>query len=246
MRKLARTVGIALGLSWVSVALGAAGPASAATDAAAKVSPTDADTAVAMSEDTDPAALRRRAIEQTYQARLIESLNASANPRDWALAAIMAPSTPGPAHPTERKALLARAAAAAPDDALVQWIAVLQSAAGDDASAQSAYLTNLKRIEPDNAAVWAQELARAMQRQDRVATDAALKQMATSKRADEHLFELLAALVRTYKHYPMSDDYFSAAATQTASASSPLMSREAFPYLMANAITMAAALPAYQ
>jgi hypothetical protein len=196
---------------------------------------------------TDPVLLRLMEIEQANRAAMVASLKASAQPRDWAFAALIEQPSSTVSTSAEREALLGRAAAGAPNDVLVQWIAELQHApSATDAVGDNAPLHALQRLEPDNAAVWLQALTSAMQRGDRAAIDTALAQMAASRQMDDHFFELQAELTKVCQRYPLPDEYFAVAATQKVDAGQLLQSREAMPYVMANAITMATSMPAYQ
>jgi len=114
-------------------------------------------------------------------ARFTQALATSPNPRDWMLSASML-AVPSSA---ESVATLAKAAAAAPDDVLVQWIA---ATSGNEAAA-----TALPRLQPDNGASWLPILDLVIKRGDEAAIDAALAGFSASTRFDDHYAQTLHA-----------------------------------------------------
>jgi len=173
-----------------------------------------------------------------YQASVLDALRHSPAPRDWALATVagLAFDKQDGATGNERDALLERAMAAAPDDALVQWIAVmrLQPTAVESA----APLRRLQLLEPDNAAVWLETLIPAQKRNDAAVVDRALNRMASSSRFDGHFTDLSRALLDAYQRTPP--------AATVAAQDDPFRSASVAPYAYAAAITSATALPAFQ
>lgn len=112
---------------------------------------------------------------------LAQSLAASSNPRDWLLSAALFAEP----RSAEAAATLAKAVAAAPDDALVQWVA---ATAGNESAT-----TALTRLEPDNGASWLPMLRSAIERDDESGIDAALSGFSASARFDDHYGQLLHA-----------------------------------------------------
>ena len=201
-------------------------------------------------EVSDPITLRSEDIWHTYQIATFKSLSASSEPRDRALAALTNPLNPfafDEASQHERATLIDRAALDAPDDSLVQWIALLHSHEPTSlGTTNDAPLQALLRIEPDNAAVWVEVLIRASQQKDSTATDTALARMAASTRFDEHYLDVQKALVNIYTRYPVPDEYISSAAAEISAPEETIQSKESMPYFTATAIAAAIALPAYQ
>jgi hypothetical protein len=191
--------------------------------------------------------LRLQALEEVHRTATVAALRDSTHPRDWMLAALILKFNRNETIRRQAEALIARAATAAPDDALVQWLVLMQSnAAPHDDVAASTALSNLIRLEPENAVVWIPVMSAAAQKQDEAAVDVALNKMGQSKRADEHLFDLLGALVEVFKKYPLPDEYFvlSTAGKSSDNALQPI--RQTLAYVQADDIALAAALPAYQ
>lgn len=181
-----------------------------------------------------------REIDHAYQTAKFKSLIASGNPRDWAIAALV-PVFQDAISEEECAAQINRAVAAAPDDVLVQWIALSRQKATRNSLIDDAPLQTLRRLEPDNGAVWMEVLMRASQRKDDSAIDAALTQMAASTRNNEHISDLIKAQLDVYRRYPWPDEYFI-----VASEKEPSLSKEEAPYVYTMAVTVAFALPAYQ
>jgi hypothetical protein len=97
----------------------------------------------------------------------------------------------------KREDVLARAAQFAPDDVLVQWIAVSQGSFMSSSCGPThwpeAEVANLLRLEPDNAAAWQYGVALARAKGDEAGVDDALSRMAAARRADDHLTDELGA-----------------------------------------------------
>lgn len=147
-----------------------------------------------------------QAASLAYQRTLGDALRASTDPRFRALALQLDSSSASASGDVDHEARRAEArtalpalAAAHPDSVLVQWIAATSA---DDSVA----LANLEHLEPDNAAVWALQLG--ITADDRSATAASLKRMATSSRADFHYSELLSAWVEAVRANPPPAKYF--------------------------------------
>ncbi|MGD9583095.1 MAG: hypothetical protein AB7V26_05400 [Lysobacterales bacterium] len=161
----------------------------ALTRAAEPASPADrADAAPTAAEAASDA--RFEADYQALQATLIEQMIGSANPRDW----VMAPDSSSP----ERHTRLIRAAEAAPDDALVQWIAAhavsgtAQSSGPFDPVAER-IIGQLSALQPDNAAHLMPALIHARRQSDAVTVDRLLASMAARSRFDIHFADSLHA-----------------------------------------------------
>jgi hypothetical protein len=133
---------------------------------------------------------------RAYQDSVSDTLSRSPDPRDWAMAVVVAGAQ------SKRNELLARAASAAPNDVLVQWFAISQPATHDTA------LASLHRLEPDNAAVWLEDLIAATKRSDDAGIDLALAKMSAAPRFDSHLGDQLKALSAVYSRHPVPDEYF--------------------------------------
>lgn len=127
---------------------------------------------------------------QADQARLAQSLAASTSPRDRMLSA----SLPAMLKSAQGDAVLAKAAAAAPDDVLVQWMAAVH---GNEAATAA-----LPRLEPDNAAAWLPALRIAIERRDDMAIDSALGGFAAGTRVDDHYGQLLHAWQDALRRQP--------------------------------------------
>lgn len=123
------------------------------------------------------------------QARLERALAASPRPRERILAASM------PAPKSARStAAIAEASAAAPDDALVQWIAAVHGNVAATAA--------LTRLEPDNGASWLPALGLAVEQGDGAGVDSALAGLAASTRFDDHQGQLLHAWQDALRRQP--------------------------------------------
>jgi hypothetical protein len=237
----------------IAVAAAACHAGGAATAAAAACTPPELATPPARSTsaggsaatadaacDPDAAAMRAQA---AYHDALHDLLAQSADPRDWALATLVHAFGSRIA-PQQRDraddALLGRALAATPDDALVSWIALERSGRGR-AAWRSAALQRLRTQEPDNAAVWLEILTDAARRDDAAGVDAALARMAASGTFDGHFADLLNAVAGAFRRLPAPD---AIVAQSTVKHAPP--SADTAPIAAAFALTAAAALPAFQ
>lgn len=139
-----------------------------------------------------------------YEESIRSAMRQSDDPREWALA-VLAPGddVAAPDAMASTRAELARAAEHAPDDALVQWLAVnIVGVPETNDGHIAAALARLQTLEPDNAAVWMQALGRAVKQHDDSAMTAALAGMAQSTRFDEHFADTLHAWLAAYDRYP--------------------------------------------
>jgi hypothetical protein len=170
-----------------------------------------------------------------YHESVRDALRTSPNPRDWALARLNAF---GSVDHTDLDALLKQATQAAPDDALVQWIAL--SVWRSDARS-AAPLQRLQQVEPDNAAVWMESVMTGAQKKDERAVDEALAKMSASTRFDNHLADISEALVEAYRRHPVPEETLALMPE-----SQRPFSTDAIPLTYAMAITSATALPAFQ
>jgi hypothetical protein len=189
----------------------------------------------------DPDVAAAEKLWRAYQASIFQELSASPDPHDWALATLVHVDFEYETDTSERNSLITRAAAALPDDALVQWIALQ---AGQDKTASptaDAALRALQKLEPDNAAVWNQELVRAMKSKSVAAQDAALVRTATSTKFDTHLAESLKRLLDTYHRHPVPDEY-----VHLVSRSNPGLAGQDMANFAAAMTTYAMSLPAFQ
>jgi hypothetical protein len=167
------------------------------------------DSSTEATEVSDPAHEAEQLAYRDYQRSVLAALSASAEPRDWALAGQMFLFTEKSAiYPDRHNELVLRAAKAAPNDALVQWLAAL-SAPNDNGSAISAAdnpIDALLTIEQDNAAAWQQALMQALRNKNDSRIDEALAGMASSRRYDDHFGDVLRAWLDVYERHPMPDD----------------------------------------
>ena len=190
----------------------------------------------------DPASVRLDEIDEEYHARIVQTLSDSVDPRDWALASLIAGSNKEPA-----ASLSARAAASAPNDALVQWIALsLSDRTASSSGPGELALSRLQSMEPNNASVWLRTLMRASSRHDTAAVDDAMHRMATSVRVDECLYDVQKALLAIFRRNPLPDRYFTIAAGIKPNPVTGMLSRESAPYVASVAIVVAMPFPAYQ
>jgi len=230
MRKLAFSLLLFVAGTFAGAAMSATAQAQGGTQA------DGADAAI------DPASAQLAEIEKTYHAKLVRTLSESADPRDWALASLIGgEDKPGAV------SLSARAAAAAPNDALVQWIALTRS--DDDASANThgeSAAARLQAIEPGNVNVWMYPLIRASRQHEEVAVDEAMQHMARSTYTDEHWYDAQKALIRVFQQHPLPDAYFKTASSMASDPAMPMLTPESAPYVGSLAITAAMNLPAYQ
>lgn len=127
-----------------------------------------------------------------WDAAIQHALAASSSARDRALAA---------SDPSKRNdAMLRQAAADAPDDVLVQWLAATHLGTGAAASinAAKASAARLTQLEPDNGATWWLVSTLADQRGDRDTARDGLTKLAESTRFDMHLTDLVQAMLKAY------------------------------------------------
>lgn len=195
---------LALGLSLALLCHGALADTAQASTAAAR---TETDAA----EDTqDMAAFDR--IRKGWREALLplfEKLRQSSDPRDWMVASQLFqigdldPASNGAA----RAELLKNAAAAAPDDVLIQWVAAMAvpASGGGGCSAPKplpANLDGLLRLEAANGLAWLPVLQQSYQDKDALGVDAALARMAAADRYDDHRQEYMRMLVKLYAANP--------------------------------------------
>lgn len=135
---------------------------------------------------------------------LIAELAASASPRERALAAdaISQVDTFGGDGTAigDRNVLLAEAAAAAPDDAFVQWLAYAYERPATVESARK-----LVASDPGNAAVWLVSLGVATAANDAAGIDAAIAGMAQAGRYDDHVLDHFLAWVDIHARATTND-----------------------------------------
>ena len=178
----------------------------------------------------------------SYRNTLIALLGASGDPRDLAASALVASMNFGSPHlNAESQASLARAIAAAPDDVLVQWIALQVSRLAQLPHAKIA-LTRLQHLEPDNGAVWLETLNQLPKPADSAAVDATLARLATSSRFDLHVGEMSKLMLDAFGRVPSND--IAEAFRQVGGDDQP--SRLNVPALLALGTSSTAAIPAYQ
>lgn len=142
-----------------------------------------------------------------HELALAAQLSDSKRPRDWVLAAELVRGDIGPdwvARTPAYRAAVAKAAAAAPDDALVQWLHAVGEFRQTDESAQADARTaaRLAQSDPDNAVAWTLSLAVAQRSGDATRVDDALAHMAQASRYDEHDAEYLLEMMDAYASRP--------------------------------------------
>jgi hypothetical protein len=141
-----------------------------------------------------------------YRDGTAKSLEKSNSPRDWALASqLLETDAAIPLLSHERAALLLKAAQAAPNDHLVQWMWANAALSASDCGAPAvcgARAGAIARLEPDNAAAWLPVVDRAWKAKDATAVDGALAHMAAAKRYDAHYGMAAAAWIDVYKRFP--------------------------------------------
>ena len=158
------------------------------------------------------------------QRKRVEYLSASGSPRDWAMASQIDVTVIEPGQDTdqadfaeryrkasaERAGLLRNAAAAAPRDALVQWLALHRmprTSAGCSSSAPpQERIDALLALEPDNALAWTATLDQAVAAKDDVAIDTTLARMAAARRFDDHGAEYTLAVLEIDRRFPDTVD----------------------------------------
>jgi hypothetical protein len=187
-----------------------ASPANGSPDPRLRVAPAAATDREAPDDGMAPtsAAPSARQAREAYQATVADALVRSDRPRDWALAATLLSLREQPAEPVSyptRDELLERAARAAPDDAIVQWLAALDrsaAATGSIDAAMGAAAAALTRLEPDNAGAWLSALVVASRRDDAAGVDAALARIASGTRFDDHFAGTLHAWLDVQDRFP--------------------------------------------
>jgi hypothetical protein len=160
-------------------------------------------------EASDAEEVARLAAWRSYQDSIVEALTRSPNPRDWALITLVARVKFDAGNPDAKRHedMPERARRAAPDDVLVQWIAM-----NSDGETHAAAVETLHRLEPENAAVWVDDLTVATKRKDAKGIDAALAKMSAAQRFNTHFVELLKVLTEVYLQNPVPDSYRALAA----------------------------------
>jgi hypothetical protein len=196
-----------------------------------------ADNSAADDADTDAA----EALWRAYQVSVFKALRASSDPHDWALATLVHVEFATESDDPERLALIKRAVAALPDDAMIQWIALEQGQGKNARITADAALQKLQDLEPDNAAVWNEFLVRATKSKDTAGEDAALARMAMSSRFDIHLADLMKRLADAYRRNPVPDEYI-----RLFSKTSPEIADQDMATMAAAMTAYAMALPAFQ
>ncbi|MBS0465238.1 MAG: hypothetical protein JSS03_09635 [Proteobacteria bacterium] len=149
-----------------------------------------------------------------YWVDVVNGLRSSSEPRDWVLASWVIyfhDNSASDRLPLEfgrqaAGALLEKAGAAAPGDALVQ--AALASTPvyeynDCDKRRCAIHFDALARLEPDNAAAWIPVVSSAVSRHDTAAADAALEHMAMATRFDDHEVEMALAFRKSLRRYPV-------------------------------------------
>ncbi len=138
-----------------------------------------------------------------YNETLIDTLVADGTPRAMALAAtaITYGRQGDETSVDRRRALLARAAAMAPDDAWVQWIAAMNLPRSEVVSEPA---LALQRIEPDNGAAWLFQLAAAYEAKDENGITEALARIGASRHFDEHFGDAMSEWLKVVRAHPMS------------------------------------------
>jgi hypothetical protein len=188
----------------------------------------------------DPEELAAETGWKDYQLSIFEALSRSNDPRDLAMVTLSGfLDFDSDSQQVQRhEALRARAIRAAPDDVLVQWMA---SRATNGSAAAAAASKRLQHLEPENAAVWLDELRAAAQRKDSRGVDLALTKMSSASRFDLHYAELIKAVAETYLRFPATPYAMAMAATHEEPLPPEFMS-----FAQATSVTAAVALPAFQ
>jgi hypothetical protein len=194
----------------------------------------------------DPNASHRAAVWKDYEVALLQSLRDSSAPRDHALAAFLVPFEETTAPTPQTLETLNAAADEAPSDVLVQWISMLALHRYAQDVQVDKPLQYLEQLEPDNAAVWMEDLMDASRCGDSIRVDVALAQMAVSTRSDEHYIEVQKTLTQIYQRFPLPDVYVETPTHPAEGTGAATPDKDTFPYVMAGAHAAAFALPAYQ
>ena len=190
-------------------------------------------------ENEDPRVTAFDEDYKAYQKQLIDQLETSADPRDWALAADGFHLGLGD-DAVKSAALLKRAFDAAPDDTVVLWMVVYGSRGESNELASSA-LEKLKTADGDNAAIWMDVLSVAAKGHDHDGVSAALKRMSATSQFNNHFAEMSEAIVAAYRRFPISDALYNEMPDEM-----KVAPKEAMPLIYATAVTSAFALPAFQ
>jgi hypothetical protein len=164
--------------------------------------PTEAEMDAAMSPSAADIEHYRKIQRETTerQRRAYDNLKASASPRDWAVASQITINTmefgadgqprfdseKAAKQDADRAELLRNAAAGAPSDKLVQWLALNHMPhAGGGCSSSSAPVERVEAVqnlEPDNGLAWLPALDAAVAAKDDFAIDQTIARMAATKR----------------------------------------------------------------
>jgi hypothetical protein len=133
-------------------------------------------------------------------------LQKSAAPRDGALGSqLLETPVPSGADLSQRARILQKAAAAAPNDRLVQtlWANLpVPVAHGRRHQQYPGHWMALARLEPDNGVAWIAVVDHAWKSGDMRAADAALARMAAAESYNEHLGEAVGAWRDVFHRYP--------------------------------------------
>lgn len=143
--------------------------------------------------------LQRSVFRKAGETRYAE-LSQLPSPRDRAVALLQAQ----PFVPVEA-ALLRQLAA--PDDLLVQWVAMhLEAEEGDSCSRRGpdpALADRVLQLEFDDAAAHFPRLLLALETDDGLAIDSSLAAMAAAARFDSHVFDLIDASMQLWRRFPL-------------------------------------------
>lgn len=134
-----------------------------------------------------------------WRADVAATLRDSADPQDRALSIIMGPPLRG--SNKESPDFLRELARDLPRDAGVQFL-VRGLARSTDPALAARTLSRLHALEPDNAAVWMEDLQDAAGRRDATGVEAALAGMAGSARFDDHLADWLGRARGVGERFP--------------------------------------------
>ena len=170
--------------------------------------------AVMSDSDAGPTPEDRVALEQyrNYQRQLLSHLRESVEPRDWALASelSLAGDTDSTGAPVDRQEMLRNAAAAAPNDPLVQWLAANNiSSSGDGACGSSLpkpeFVAALMTAAPDNGAALLMDLDAALRAKDKAGVDDILLRVTAAPHFTTYVTEALRAWVKVYQEFGPPD-----------------------------------------
>ena len=173
------------------------------------VPPTDAAAEAAYHEASVEYERQMRTLREKMTPLFLK-LRQSIDPRDWVLASqmyMLSQDNDDPAFSAAARAeLLRNAAAAAPEDNLVQWIAMnaMPRSEGGCAAPQAlpANLDTVLRLEADNGLAWLPVLRQAYQDKDALGIDSALSRMAAATRYDDHAVEYAQLQADLYRNNP--------------------------------------------